>query len=170
MRQLRSLADDGRVVMVVTHSVLALDVCDNVMVLAPGGRIAYFGPPAGVLEHFGCRDYPEVFDLLDEPDLWQRIPAPERSVDTGQLAAGDAPVRQPPLQSISRAADHADPPQPSVVIADRLLLAMLVLMPSILGGLSRSVPGDAGAVARRATRHATPTAYVVFNPRRRDSD
>ena len=27
---LRSLADDGRVVMVVTHSVLALDLCDNV--------------------------------------------------------------------------------------------------------------------------------------------
>ena len=47
MHQLRTLADEGRVVMVVTHSVLALDVCDNVLVLAPGGRLAYFGPPAG---------------------------------------------------------------------------------------------------------------------------
>jgi ABC-type multidrug transport system ATPase subunit len=39
MKQLRTLADRGRVIMVVTHSVLALDVCDNVMVLAPGGRM-----------------------------------------------------------------------------------------------------------------------------------
>ena len=67
MKQLRGLADGGRVVMVVTHSVLALDVCDDVMVMAPGGRIAYFGPPSGVLAHFGCASYPEVFDLLDDP-------------------------------------------------------------------------------------------------------
>ena len=59
----------------VTHSVLALDVCDDVMVMAPGGRIAYFGPPSGVLAHFGC-SYPEVFDLLDDPNLRERIPAP----------------------------------------------------------------------------------------------
>ena len=66
MKQLRGLADGGRVVMVVTHSVLALDTCHNVMVMAPGGRIAYFGPPSGVLPHFGCASYPEVFDMLDD--------------------------------------------------------------------------------------------------------
>ena len=79
MKQLRGLADGGRVVMVVTHSVLALDTCHNVMVMAPGGRIAYFGPPSGVLAHFGCASYPEVFDLLDDPHLWERIPPRRRS-------------------------------------------------------------------------------------------
>lgn len=37
MTELRALADAGRVVVVVTHSVLALDICDRVLLLASGG-------------------------------------------------------------------------------------------------------------------------------------
>lgn len=151
MRQLRSLADDGRVVMVVTHSVLALDLCDNVMVLAPGGRIAYFGPPAGVLEHFGCSSYPQVFDMLDEPDLWQRIPMPQRTLDTAHLPAIAAPVPTPTRQSFGRQLGTLIRRNLSVVVADRLLLTMLILMPLVLGGLSRLVPGDDG-LSLRATK------------------
>lgn len=146
MRQLRSLADDGRVVMVVTHSVLALDVCDNVLVLAPGGRIAYFGPPAGVLAHFGKTNYPEVFDLLDDPDLWSRIPVPQHAVDTSsvprQSHAGSVPA--PPRQSVARQLSTLIKRNLAVVFADKLLLGMLVLLPLILGGLSRLVPGSNG--------------------------
>jgi ABC transport system ATP-binding/permease protein len=142
MRQLRSLADGGRVVMVVTHSVLALDVCDNVMVLAPGGRIAYFGPPAGVLAHFGVANYPEVFHLLESPDLWQRIPAPPAAVGTQPAPA--APVPAPPRQSAGRQFSTLVARNLAVLVSDRLLLGMLLLLPLILGGLSRLVPGDDG--------------------------
>ncbi|KAA1425980.1 FHA domain-containing protein [Nocardioides antri] len=145
MKQLRALADGGRVVMVVTHSVLALDVCDNVMVLAPGGRIAYFGPPEGVLAHFGRASYPEVFDLLDEPDLWQRIPAPaQRAATTGSLPAAAAGVPAPPRQSLGRQLSTLVRRNTAVVVSDRLLLGMLLLLPLVLGGLSRLVPGNSG--------------------------
>ena len=45
MDLLRSLADGGRTVIVVTHSVQSLMLCDRVLFLAPGGHTAYFGPP-----------------------------------------------------------------------------------------------------------------------------
>ena len=45
MTMLRQLADAGRVVLVVTHSLTYLDVCDQVLLLAPGGKTAYHGPP-----------------------------------------------------------------------------------------------------------------------------
>ncbi|GAB2886864.1 FHA domain-containing protein [Nocardioides pacificus] len=148
MHQLRTLADEGRVVMVVTHSVLALDVCDNVVVLAPGGRVAYFGPPSGVLAHFGCRDYPQVFDLLDEPDLWQRIPPPPRGSwtgDTGMLPPqANGPVAPPPQQSFARQLTTLVRRTLAVTVADRLLLTMLIAMPVVLGALSRVVQGSAG--------------------------
>lgn len=145
MKQLRALADGGRVVMVVTHSVLALDVCDDVMVMAPGGRIAYFGPPSGVLAHFGCASYPEVFDLLDDPGLWQRIPAPAPlAATTGSLPPATAGVPAPPRQSLGRQLSTMVRRNAAVVISDRLLLGMLLLLPLILGGLSRLVPGSSG--------------------------
>ena len=144
MRQLRSLADDGRVVMVVTHSVLALDVCDNVIVLAPGGRMAYFGPPAGVLAHFGVANYPEVFDMLDDPDLWNRIALPQPNVDAVPLSAQAAGVPAPPRQDFTKQLSTLVRRNLAVVLADRLLLTMLIALPLILGALSRLVPGDNG--------------------------
>ncbi|WP_030196250.1 ATP transporter ATP-binding protein/permease, partial [Streptomyces sp. NRRL S-87] len=65
MHMLRGLADDGRTVIVVTHSVLSLDVCDRLLVLAPGGRIAYYGPPADTLEYFGFAQWPEAFEAFE---------------------------------------------------------------------------------------------------------
>ncbi|THI95746.1 ATP-binding cassette domain-containing protein, partial [Nocardioides sp.] len=164
MRQLRSLADDGRVVMVVTHSVLALDVCDDVLVLAPGGRIAYFGPPDGVLAHFGRSNYPEVFDLLDDPDLWQRIPVPQHAVDTSSMARQSyaAAVPAPPRQSVTRQLSTLVKRNLAVVLADRLLLGMLLLLPLILGGLSRLVPGSNGlSLDESRTRRTLPDGTVV---------
>lgn len=69
MELLRSLADGGRIVVVVTHSVQSLDACDRVVYLAPGGHLAFFGTPAAALEYFaqyGLDSHAEIFRALDE--------------------------------------------------------------------------------------------------------
>ena len=69
MEMLAQLAKDGRTVMVVTHSVANLASCDRLLVLVPGGKVAYFGTPADGLRHFGHRDWAEVFqDFEAQPD------------------------------------------------------------------------------------------------------
>src|SRR4029450_6436896 len=64
MRELRLLADRGRTVVVVTHSVLHLDLCDYVLVICRGGRMGYFGPPDELLSFFESDDYADVFDKV----------------------------------------------------------------------------------------------------------
>jgi ABC-type multidrug transport system ATPase subunit/pSer/pThr/pTyr-binding forkhead associated (FHA) protein len=66
MQLLRSLADGGRTVVVVTHSVASLDMCDSVLVMAPGGRPAFFGPPRAALAFFGQDDYQGIFQVLSD--------------------------------------------------------------------------------------------------------
>lgn len=68
MLLLRRLADGGRTIVVVTHSVQSLQYCDRVLFLAPGGRMAYFGPPQLALATFGDDDYQEVFRDLSVPE------------------------------------------------------------------------------------------------------
>lgn len=71
MRELRGLADRGRTVLCVTHSVLHLDVCDRILVLCPGGTTAYFGPPAELLGFFEAEEYADVFaKVTREPQQW----------------------------------------------------------------------------------------------------
>jgi ABC transport system ATP-binding/permease protein len=65
MDLLRNLADGGRTVITVTHSIQSLDRCDRILFLAPGGQTAYFGPPAEALGFFRRAQYAEVFLDLD---------------------------------------------------------------------------------------------------------
>ncbi|MBT3223991.1 MAG: ATP-binding cassette domain-containing protein, partial [Proteobacteria bacterium] len=53
----RQLADDGRIVFLVTHDVTPsiLSMVDHLMVLAPGGRLAWFGPPEDAGPWFGVK-------------------------------------------------------------------------------------------------------------------
>ncbi len=73
MELLAGLARAGRTVVVVTHSVQSLHLCDRVMCLAPGGRLAWFGPPNRLTDYFGREDYQEVFSDLSSVDgaVWQ---------------------------------------------------------------------------------------------------
>ncbi|WP_255771704.1 FHA domain-containing protein [Pseudarthrobacter sulfonivorans] len=156
MRSLRSLADAGRVILVVTHSVLALNECDRVLVLARGGRVAFFGPPADVLPFFGVADYPAAFAALED-QTWVRRYArsPARKAYGGGTGAVDAPVpaadsppprREAPLrQFLTLIRRNA-----AVVAADRLFVALLVGMPVLLALLAHTFPGGAGLSVRAA--------------------
>jgi ABC-type multidrug transport system ATPase subunit len=66
MEQMRDLAHDGRTVIVVTHSVANLDVCDRLLVLVPGGKIAFYGPPQEGLRYFGQPGWAEVFQSFEQ--------------------------------------------------------------------------------------------------------
>ncbi|MGW2651890.1 ATP-binding cassette domain-containing protein [Streptomyces sp. NPDC001393] len=70
MQMLRGLADGGRRVAVVTHSIANLHLCDRLLVLAPGGRTAYFGPSQYALEFFGYDDWADVFHAFDLHPDW----------------------------------------------------------------------------------------------------
>jgi ABC-type multidrug transport system ATPase subunit/pSer/pThr/pTyr-binding forkhead associated (FHA) protein len=66
---LRQLADDGRIVVVVTHSMETISRADLVIYLAPGGKLAYFGDPQGALSYFSANgdiDHAHVFRVLEE--------------------------------------------------------------------------------------------------------
>lgn len=73
--QVRQLADDGRIVFLVTHDVspTITALVDHLLVLAKGGRIAWFGPPTEACAHFGVASVDEIFARLPSktPEDWQ---------------------------------------------------------------------------------------------------
>jgi ABC transport system ATP-binding/permease protein len=66
MRTLRELADDDRTVIVTTHNVDDIHLCGRVLVLATGGRVAFFGRPQEALRYFGKKDFADIFLTLGE--------------------------------------------------------------------------------------------------------
>jgi ABC-type multidrug transport system ATPase subunit len=65
---LRKLADKGHTVVLVTHATNNINVCDYVCFLAPGGHLAYFGPPEQAKTYFEKGDFPEIYSVLEPGD------------------------------------------------------------------------------------------------------
>jgi ABC-type multidrug transport system ATPase subunit/ABC-type multidrug transport system permease subunit len=80
MKLSRELADRGHSVLLVTHATQSLDLCDRVAIMAPGGRLAFLGPPAGAPEAFGVELIDEVYAKLtveaEEEEAPRRVEAP----------------------------------------------------------------------------------------------
>lgn len=63
---LRRLADQGRTIILVTHATNNLAACDKVIFMAPGGRLAFFGPPKEALQFFGVGEFADIYSLLEQ--------------------------------------------------------------------------------------------------------
>jgi ABC-type multidrug transport system ATPase subunit len=171
MGTLRGLADGadgaGRTVVVVTHSVLNLEVCDLLLVLAPGGHVAYFGPPREALGYFGERDFADMFLQLD------RVPG-EVLAARFKASAQHRRYVAAPTAVLPLVPERPGPPRTAprqqgwftqlgvlsrrylaVIAADRQYALFLGLLPLVLSLLARLVPGTSGlstatAVAERS--------------------
>ncbi|MFC7221359.1 FHA domain-containing protein [Streptomyces polyrhachis] len=156
MKLLRALADDGRTVLVVTHSVAELALCDRLLVMAPGGSVAYFGPPGEALNFFGYETWADVFSAFES----------YRDYDWGgrwhgsqhyQMYAADIDAVAPQSAQVQPA--QVKPPKPqswgvqlvtlvrryaSVIASDRGFIALMFILPIVLGVMSVLMPADTG--------------------------
>jgi ABC-type multidrug transport system ATPase subunit len=95
LEMLRRLADRGCTVILATHEMRDIEHCDYICFLAPGGKLAYFGPPGGLEQHFGTDDYPQIYNLVaTDPNRW--VAAFRQSPDFLQYVEG------PRMQSQTR--------------------------------------------------------------------
>ena len=73
----RQIAHDGKTVVCITHSLANVErTCDLVVILTPGGRLAFVGSPAEAKVYFGIERLGLVYDLLEDqevrpPEYWQ---------------------------------------------------------------------------------------------------
>jgi ABC-type multidrug transport system ATPase subunit/pSer/pThr/pTyr-binding forkhead associated (FHA) protein len=75
MQLLRKLADKGRTIILVTHATNNIDVCDYICFLAPGGRLAYYGPPEEAKTYFGKQNFADIYSSLEPTRENPDVPA-----------------------------------------------------------------------------------------------
>ncbi len=175
MEQMRDLAHDGRTVIVVTHSVANLDVCDRLLVLVPGGRVAFYGPPQEGLSYFGQPGWAEVFQAFERfPDRdWagefaksqicaQYVTRPQTlsPAADGPMAAGTAapPLARGRLHQVSTLCRR----YARVIAADRGYLLFMGLMPIVLGLLTHALSGSQGLAGSLGTNASAQQLLLVL--------
>ena len=157
MQLLRGLADDGRTVLVVTHSVAELALCDKLLVMAPGGSVAYFGPPEEALNFFGYQTWADVFSAFenyrdyDWAGRWkgsQHYQMYAADIDavaaqSGQMVPPQA-VQPPKSQPWSTQLATLIRRYLAVIASDKGFIGLMVILPAVLGLVSVVIPTDYG--------------------------
>ncbi len=159
MRLLRKLADQGRTILLITHATKNVMMCDKVIILVRGGRVAFFGPPEEALVYFDQyrtdyerrikdMEFDDIYTILEDeqrgsPEDWdtryRRAPAYQAYV-LGRLqedqAAGErAARRQKPVKRISALRQFLilSARNLNIMIQDKASLALMLALSPVIG-------------------------------------
>jgi ABC-type multidrug transport system ATPase subunit len=178
MEQMQQLAHDGRTIIVVTHSVENLNTCDRLLVLVPGGKIAYYGPPQDGLKYFGQSRWADVFRAFDaQTDRdWAgeyraskeyaryvtnpMTPRPPQAVvaSRSEILPAPLPRRRGKARQLSTLARR----YLRVIAADRVYLASIAALPVFLGLLVRLLMPAQGLSAGHGINQNATTVLIVL--------
>jgi ABC-type multidrug transport system ATPase subunit len=100
---LRELADRGAGIAFTTHAVADVESCDRLVVLAPGGRLVYDGPPRLAAARLGADALTDLYDCLADPAVLS--PGTE-----GTVGAASATTTAPTGRPVRRREARRTPP------------------------------------------------------------
>lgn len=71
MQSLRTMADNGKTVILVTHSTLQLQMCDKIVFMGKGGNLCFYGSYNEALKFFNVDDVVDVYNMItDKAEYW----------------------------------------------------------------------------------------------------
>jgi len=153
MQLLAHLADQGRTVMLVTHATKNVMLCDQVVFLAKGGNLAYFGPPTESLKYFGVQDFDQIYTKLEHersPKEWAeryQSSLPHHTYVEARLQTAPGVTAQAPSAAVVKQAPGSTVKRVSaleqlivlskrslnILVRDRASLALMLLIAPAIG-------------------------------------
>ena len=142
MQMLKRLSETGKTVIMVTHTVQNINICDRLICMGNGGLLCYSGNPAKALDFFGKEDMIDIYDDLNENSkaVSERFAVQEAKIrpdgakDMGEKLAPKAKTALAPKkffkQFLVMTSRYAE-----IIFNSRSRLLMLVIMPVALTAL-----------------------------------
>jgi hypothetical protein len=149
METLRKLADNGQTVVLVTHSVDNLNFCDNVILLASGGKVAYAGPSSTVFSKLGKKSWAEVFRFLATPDALLLASSKHEAPISTEIKNDHVLARK---QALFKQIATLSLRYLRVIASDRFYLALLTLIPIVIGAIAYAAGSKYGFGPGTVTR------------------
>ena len=139
MELMKRLTVSGQTVIVVTHAVDNVGLCDNVVLLRTGGTIAYFGPPKTILQSTKQESWAHLFRSVSQPIEEMGNRSLDRQIDLfediKEVVSQQSAIHQ--VLTLSRR-------YVSVILADKFYLALMAILPLMLGFIGYASGNDFG--------------------------
>lgn len=178
MQTFAELADGGKTVICVTHTLENIAACQLVTLLHRG-RLAYFGPPAEAQDYFKLQRLSDIYEVLDTqpPQHWaeqfqasaQRKRYIEERLSPAALApatASAAPVAintTPPRSNFWRQTRILTRRYVDLLLGDQRNLAILLLQAPLIGMVVGAVFDTSGPPAGQAIAQGQVAFMLVLS-------
>lgn len=176
MTLFRSLAEDNKTVICVTHTLENIDAC-HLVCLLHRGRLVYYGPPQSAPGYFKVAKLAEVYDLLEtqpaehwavrfaQSELYRRYVEDRRSPpgQTGRWSATDVAESKPPKASWWSQFKVLTGRYLELLLSDRRNLAILLLQAPVIAGIIGLVFDTEGAYPQRAATEGQVAFILVLS-------
>ncbi|QLL10322.1 ABC transporter permease [Mycobacterium vicinigordonae] len=164
MGLLRRQADLGCVViMAVTSpaSLAHLNMCDQVLVLTPAGRLAFAGPPSHIEAALGSTDWREIFARIthDPNGAYNAFMNRQQASESPTPPSVTTVNRIPPALTFGQQFRMVARRQLRILATSPVYLLLLLLLPFALGALTLLIPGQFGF--GRAAPSSTNTHQAI---------
>jgi ABC-type multidrug transport system ATPase subunit len=183
MQTFAELADGGKTVACVTHSLENIADTADLVVLLHRGRLAYFGPPGGVCGHFRIKRLSDIYELLETrpPEQWaaefKASPRYQQYI-TGRLSSAAqmpavAATPRPRLAGAGKTQGHGGGffTQTKIltrryidlILGDKRNLAILLLQAPLIGAVIGTVFSAEGELPARAVAQSQVSFMLVLS-------
>lgn len=145
MHKLAEMAHEGRTIILVTHTTLNLHLCDQVVFLGPGGKLAFAGPPQEAKRFFGVEDFVDIYSLIaSNPDGWAHRFAEYRPYDPALagIVYNQANIMEKEVPSFGEQLATLAKRYAQLLINDRARLVLLLAQAPLLAALICLVAGN----------------------------
>ena len=135
MAMLKRLAESGRTVITVTHTVQNINMCDRLICMGNGGLLCYSGKPALALDFFGKQNLTDIYDDLNDNSKEVSARFEQQFGEAGEATLGDAIDEKEKKHLIPEClrqfrvltARYAE-----ITVKSKMRLLLLLLMPVVL--------------------------------------
>ncbi|MBR5570999.1 MAG: FHA domain-containing protein [Oscillospiraceae bacterium] len=134
MQSLRGMADQGKTVILVTHSTLQLKMCDKVVFMGMGGNLCFCGHLNDALKFFGVDDVVDVYNMITKDAKYWSAEFAKTVAPTGALRK-QAQAEQSAVNEGGRQAKILRSRYTKLILNDKARLRLLLLQAPLLGFL-----------------------------------
>jgi ABC-type multidrug transport system ATPase subunit len=144
--------EQGKTIIMVTHTIQNIHLCDNVIVMGRGGKLCYYGEPGGLMQFFETQQLTTIYNLINTDSARWQSSFLQNKAEKPESKTSSNPVNKKDNYSGASQLGVLCRRYFALIAEDKVRLFLLLMQPVIIGILLAVGIGDGAYITFEGTQ------------------